>query len=203
MVSGDSAEVTFHAQLRGIGIDARNRSSVWRLRNDVLELVAQAGMHPPGVEGDLTFREFGAPLINGEGQIAFRASLNDARGIHMGQSAIWAEDAARHLRLLVREGDFIDVDPGPAADMRHIFEAFVLGSDASEVFDSFHGEGQQPFAFNDRGQLAFIVTFTDSTRAVVVSNKLIPEPHAESVALTGIIAMVLIARRSRTDPIPG
>ena len=45
------------------------------------------------------------------------------------------------------------------------------------------GEDDQPYAFNNRGEIAFRVAFSDLTQAIVVSRLLVvPEPTAPILA---------------------
>ena len=66
------------------------------------------------------------------------------------------------LQLVARTGDQLDVDPGPAVNLRAILDLKFWGGPGNE--------GGRSNGLNDNGQLAFIATFTDYSYGVFVSN---------------------------------
>jgi hypothetical protein len=186
LVMSDSGDVAFFVDLVGPGIDTSTRSTIWRWHEGSLQMVARNGMPAPGMPGTYV-AAIGLPFMNGHGQIAFRASFLNVDQNFSG-FAIFAEDANGNLHPIAMTGDKIDVDAGPGVDLRTI-NSFSLHSDDLLALDYAHGRGQsdQPFPFNDNGQIAFKVIFSDGTQAIVVSDLLaVPEPGAFALELVTI-----------------
>jgi hypothetical protein len=101
---------------------------------------------------------------------------------------VWAEDLSGVLRLIVREGDTIDVDDGPGEDFRKVLGLSVTLGGTYVENDS----------FNNLGQLAFSADFgSGDSRGVFVSNLVaVPEPSA-GILLTLAIMASLSQRRVR------
>ena len=113
-VSDDAGTLAIKSGLRGPGIDIYNQESIWRIRNDELELLVQSGSQAPGTEAGTDFWHLDRPLVSKAGRIAFHAELIGAGIDSLLDNGIWAEDAEGNIQLIVREGDLFDVDPGPA-----------------------------------------------------------------------------------------
>jgi len=75
---------------------------------------------------------------------------------------IWAEDSSGVLTLIAREGDEIDVDDGPGTDLRTIAALSFAGGTGNQ-------DGRLS-EFNDLGQLAFMIQFTDNSDGIFVSD---------------------------------
>lgn len=193
----ESGDVAFLATLSGPGIDATNRSSIWRLRGDDLQLIAQSGMQAPGLETGIKLGQLDTPQINGRGQVAFSARLTGLDptfgAVYAG---IWAEDSNADLQLVVHKDDRIDVDPGPEIDMRVVNTLLVAGEEPYGGGNFFRGEGDQVYAFNDLGQVAFKATFVGGGVGLFVSGpSMIPEPN--TILLVGIAAYLMTIKRRR------
>jgi hypothetical protein len=193
VLSDDFGGLAFRARLRGPGIDRLNEQSLWRVRSDELQLVVRAGTPAPGVEAGPTFLLFDALSFNRQGRVAFSAGLAGQGVYSTNDEGIWAEDSLGNLRLIVRDGDLVDLDPGPGADLRTIVEVNLV--EAFHPFYEARGENDQPYAFNDRGQIAFQSQFTDGTHAILVSNLLlVPETETAVIAFLGIAFMAMTVR---------
>ena len=202
VVSGDSADVAFYASLRGPDIDSSNQGSIWRFHDQNLQLIARAGIPAPDFAAGSQFTSFGLPIMNALGQLAFRASIQGPDGSVDGgtHNGIWAEGSNGILRLIVRDGDTVDVDPGPGTAFRTIAGMNLVDSLSIAINRAVaRGVSDQPFAFNDLGQVAFAATFIDSSRAIIVSNKLlVPEPIVWPLMIVGgVLLRFVTARRCR------
>jgi hypothetical protein len=164
---GDTA---FVSTLVGIGIAESNDSGIWsEAGGEGLKLVAREGSNAPGTDAQFANLIFRSPVLNRNGQIAFAASLTKD-GADVG-AGIWATDTRGNLNLIARTGEQLDVDNGPAVDLRSI-------SSVSFNRPSGNQDGE-PSAFNEFGQLAFFARFTDGSSGVFVSSLVaVPEPCA-------------------------
>ncbi len=89
--------------------DGGRRQSVWR------KLAAGVAPRPLAIEGEqvpgsaegVTYRSFGAPMINQIGQVVFSASLNHGSGINsQNDFAFFLGEPNRVVRRVIGEGDF-------------------------------------------------------------------------------------------------
>lgn len=172
LVLGGSGHVAFVATAFGDDIDFDHNDGVWvsdpvNTSAPSLALIGREGDHPPGTpegtrfigifSGDDLIPAFERPSINSTGQIAFEALTSGPLG-EFGRG-IWATDPSGTLQLIAHTGTNIQVAPG---DVREI-ELLKLNAGGSSE------EGYLS-AFNDAGQLAFAVSFTDGSEGVFVSN---------------------------------
>jgi hypothetical protein len=193
-VSDDAGNLTIKSGLRGPGIDIYNQESIWRTRNDELELVVQSGSQAPGTEAGTQFWHLDRPLLSKKGRIAFQGELIGAGIDSLNDRGIWAEDVRGNFQLIVREGDLLDLDPGTGEDLRKVAEVTLLN-----FLDS-RGEDDQPYAFNNRGEIAFRVAFSDLTQAIVVSNLLVVlEPSTSTLVGLGLALVGTMKLRTRRE----
>jgi PEP-CTERM motif len=157
-VLNDTGEIAFRAD---VGSGASASTGIWAEDSDTLGLVALASHHAPGTDPGVVFQGFsGGMLFNAAGQIAFGGSLTGTGVDDSNSNGIWATDDAGELSLVVREADTIDVNNDPSIDdIRTI-------STISSLVDS--GEDGRLQAFNDAGQLAIRLSFTDSSSGIFV-----------------------------------
>ena len=93
---------------------------------------------------------------------------------------------------VVREGDQVDVDPGPGVVLRTIADGgigfYTLGS----------GGQDGRVSFSDTGLLAYRLTFTDGSSGIFRSSITpVPEPaSAGLIAAAGLAALAWLKRRS-------
>jgi hypothetical protein len=161
--------VAFIGTLSGPSIDNQNNNAVWRERENGLDLIAREGSPAPGTTGlfgGLTGSNpspFDYLVLNDRGQVALKGQLRGPGIDSTNDFGIWAQNADGVLTLIVREGDFIDVDDNPSIDdLRQ-----VTALDFFTNPDNGSGDGT---LFNNRGQLAFTARFSGGTSGIFVSN---------------------------------
>jgi hypothetical protein len=108
----DAGNVIFEASLAGPGVDTANNRGIWTGRGNSLQLLARAGDVPPGVEGGAVYFGFNCnPVINGNGNAAFLASLTGPGITTSNDLGIWSA-YGHQVYLLVREDSPLPgVDP--------------------------------------------------------------------------------------------
>jgi len=159
--------VAFLATLEGAGIDGLNDECICSDHGGALGLVAREGDHAPDLAEDVVFAGdpvtmmgafVGDVAMNDRAQLAFRAGVAGP-GVDMTNNiGLWLHDPVAGTRLVVRNGDAIEVAPG---DTR-IVQDFVwaAGSGGSDGRNS---------AMNNSAQLAIWLRFTDGGEAIVVT----------------------------------
>jgi hypothetical protein len=178
-----SGNAIFRAELAGSGVNSMNNFGVWRVVNDSLTLVLREGDQAPELLPGISFSYAPFPSLNINGQMAFISGLRGSSVNFSNDQGIWASDLGGQLRLIVREGELLEVAPG---DFRTISELSMLTS---------LGYSESYRAFNSKGQLTFGAKFTDGTSGVFVSNLVaIPEPTIVSIVLLTLLN--LVARRT-------
>lgn len=141
----DSGDVTFKACVVG---GACLIEGIWAKIDDVEKLVAKTGTNAPlpnGAPSSETFVDFGMPVIDAMGRVAFWATTN-----HSGGQGIWIADGTGQtgLRRVARRGDV------------------VRGT--TVTFDTFF----QDLGITDTGQVAFTAVLSDSSRGLFVESEL-------------------------------
>lgn len=192
-------QLAFASRLDGVGIDRSNDWGIWSGKTGDLKLVARDGEVAPGAVDDARFSIPHDPLLNELGQIAFEALLTGDGVTDANDGGIWAQDIHGALRLVVREGDQVDLSENPQEVDIRTFSRFDLFNGDFGNYAS--GEGR-PSAFNNRGQIAFRAEFTDGTSGIFVSDLIaVPEPISVILVLTGL-GMAWIKRVARTIYVP-
>ena len=156
----------FMANLAGAGVNDTNDESIWSEGSGSLGLVVREsdpvpGM-PPGVvfTGDAVAMKpaFQLPAMNGASQLVFQARIAGPGINDTNNEGIWGADPMVGLRLLVREGETIEVAPGDSRIINQLI--FLSGSG---------GEDGRESGLNDSGQLAFRAMFTDGSQGIFVT----------------------------------
>ena len=181
--------IVWSSALAGSSIDENNDSGIWMTQGDSIELIAREGEQAPDSPiGVLIGRVIGSasgPIINDADQIAFTGELTSSGASGTG---IFATDLEGNLRLIVREGDLLEVRPG---DFRSIS---LLG-----FADGTLSEGNERSGFSNNGQIAFRASFSDGSEGIFVSNMVssVPEPRAVLLVAMGLAG--LFARKRTRD----
>jgi hypothetical protein len=151
--------------------------------------IQAAAINNTPAPGGGDYLSFNTPVMNGAGQVAFIANLTGA-GVTLTNDAALYAGSVGSLTKIVREGDQIDVDPGPGTDLRTISNGGInfFGTSGGSG-----GEDGKAVIFNDAGVLVFRLSFTDTSSGIFTS--LVPEPG--TLAVLGLAAVPLMARRRR------
>jgi hypothetical protein len=147
---------------------------LWTINSaGVIQEVARENNPVPGMAG-VTFENFiGVNFaINNLGQVAWLGDIAGAGITSSNDKGIWSTMPDGSIVSVVREGDLVEARPGVFRTVRSITFAET---------PSFNGGVESPWT--DNQQLAYMLTFTDSTSGVFVST--VPEP--------GTIALVICA----------
>lgn len=111
-VLNDSGQVAFVATLIGPGIGTLNNSAVYAGATGVLKLIAQTSGQAPGLQTGTRFDVFRKVLIDANGRVAIFAKLQ-AAGVTAGfESGIWAQDSTAELKLVIWEGQTVELSSG-------------------------------------------------------------------------------------------
>jgi hypothetical protein len=165
------------------GVTPENDSGIWFEDSGSVSLIAREGSAAPDTAG--VFNKFNGGLIfNDAGQIAFNGILRLEVGVVTlaNDRGIWATDPNGVLRLVVREGDLFDVNDDSLIDDIRTIESIEF------LIDQTGGQDGRSTAFNDVGQLAFSLNFTDGSEGVFVAT--IPEPGTMALLLAGSLVLV-------------
>jgi hypothetical protein len=172
-----NGKTVFSSSLSGPNVDGTNDEAIFIAdRNDV-GIIARTGDAAPDTNGVFKFTDIYGKAINRGGQVAFLASIAPGTG-----EGIFATDKHGNLRLIIREGDMLNVSDDPLApDFRQI----RLVNFASTT-------NGRSIGFNNRGQLAFYAQFDNGGGIFVSDLVAVPEPNTLVIAC---LAAVFMARR--------
>lgn len=160
-----AGHLAFNASVIGPGVPSSD--GVWLERSGNLVPVAHEGSHAVGLPANVQFSSVGPPVLNAAGQIAFWADVSGPGVSAANNRGLWATGPAGRLNLIVAEGQTVEIDP---LDARTISTINLYANTGNE-------DGRRS-SFNDRGQITFMLTFTDGSRGVFVSDQVVvPEPE--------------------------
>lgn len=188
LVAGTNSfgRVAFFGGLSGPSVTPENNMALLSEGSGTgFEIVARSGSPVPGV-ADAVFQDLhrGSTVFNNAGQLTFGARISGPGISAANDEGIWAQNHAGIVQLILREGMEIDVDDGSGVDLRTV--------------SAFDGFGIPHSNFNDLGQIAFAVNFTDGTSGIFVSNvAAVPEPTSWLQLLVVGIVFVGIPRQKR------
>jgi hypothetical protein len=194
--------LSFVARVTGAGVTDMNNDTLWTDDpTEGLRLIAREGTAAPGTPDGTLFGNnigvFESYVHNKAGQVAFGAYL---RGPGVGETndyGIWATDLEGNLRLVVREGDTIDVNDGDGLPDLRVIRSLSFANQFAPGAASTEMGRSSPF--NDRGQIAFTALFTDMSSGVFVSDfAMIPEPAMGYVVILGIALLGVVSSRRWT-----
>jgi hypothetical protein len=191
--------VGFRTSVTGTGVTTTNDSVIfaWSAANG-LTTVAREGDAAPGAGGAL-FGQLGtmSPLGFGQlfsigpgGHAAFYAPLTGPGVTTANDTGIWAQTPAG-LRLVVRKGDQIDLDPGPGVDLATVANLSLLDNGPSGGFGTSAGYA----SVGGDGQVAWAATFTDGRSGVFVSVVPVTEPAGVLLAAAAAGGAAALVRR--------
>ena len=182
----DTGSIGLRVTLDGDGVGTSNDAAVYVDRGGGLELLAREGDAAPGA--DAVFGNLRSPSLNALGFAVFTADLRGDGVDFTNNSGLWIAAPDGDVQLFLREGDTIDVGGSGDADLRTI-ERFNLSAGSN-------GDGRE-LGFNDAGQLALHIDFTDGSEGIFVAT--IPAPTTAAL-LCVVPATLARRRRRRTRP---
>jgi hypothetical protein len=143
-----------------------------------LQLLAADSQQAPGLPDGVLFdfSQTSVPVISETGYVAFAGPLKGTGVTTSNDYAIWAGTPG-NLRLVAREGDWLDVDPGPGQDLRQAWLVRITTQ-----------------SFADDGRLLWTAHFTDGTSAAFFTP--VPEPAGILAAAAGLIGLWRLRRLS-------
>ncbi|BBO31860.1 DUF7453 family protein [Lacipirellula parvula] len=137
--------------------------SIWVRKQGSLQRLALQGTLAPGADG-ASFLSFSDLAFNNAGQVAFVATLSGSGIYEWNDAGIWASTPAGELRLVAVE--------------EQSWDSFDLFSSLDGLFfegGSGNGDGQRS-GFNDRGELAYLATYSSGGNRLIVSDKVALSP---------------------------
>ncbi len=180
--------VVFKGFLAGAGVETDNRKGIFSAFGDTLELVARTGDVAPDTEPGVYFSDFATPVLNDTDQIAFLAHLSGTGVDNSNDRGIFATDTAGNLRLVAREGDLFDVNPEPFVTEYRTISGVAFVNDS-------RGNDGRPRSFNNAGQLALTIGFTDFTGGLFVATIGVPEPTSSALFGAGCFVLLCSGKR--------
>ncbi|MEQ8211703.1 MAG: hypothetical protein RH917_18010 [Lacipirellulaceae bacterium] len=158
--SGDVILVATAEELGGGFVDG-----VWyEDTGRTLTLAGHNGQQAPGLDPGVVMTQIAFPAFNDQNQVAFKSHLSGP-GVNFSQNdeALWATDLNGDLQMVVRKGDQFDVDDNSNTEELRTITAIA------PILNS-AGTGGSSTSFNDAGQLAFTLFFSDFTSGVFVAD---------------------------------
>ncbi len=181
----DAGQTAFAGLLTGPGVGVINDGGIWSGGPGSYSLIAREFDAATGTAQGVRHRSFGKLVLNAAGQVAFMGSLSGTGVDDTNDRGIWATDPTGLLTLIARSGDLFDVNDDPLIEDLRTIRTINTATGGS------NGSLPTP-AFNDAGQLAFTLHFTDSTSGIFVAT--IPEPGTFAVLVVG--AVLILNKRS-------
>ena len=178
-------ETALHALVEGLGVIDPNDEAVFALSGGESRVIMRRGDTAPGAPTGATISDISRSSLNAQGQVIIQGSIALVGGGHV-QRAIWMEDLSHHLRLVIAEGDQLEVTAGDVRTVARLNLFLAAGG----------GDDGQIRSFNDRGEVSFIANFTDGSSGVFVSS--VPEPRSlelMAIAIFGGYMFVRLRRR--------
>ena len=173
-----SGKTVFSSSLTGPNVDDTDDEAIFLGDRNAVEIVARMGDAAPDTNGLFKFNDIFGKAINRGGQVAFTASLTPGPG-----NGIFATDRHGNLRLIVRQGDMLNVSDDPLAPDFHQINFVTFASSTNG----------RTSGFNNRGQLAFYAELDNGRHGIFVSDLVaVPEPNTLVIVC---LAVVFVARR--------
>lgn len=179
-----AGQVAFDGSRPNPNSDGEVDSGIWIDDGGTLALVVRQDGHPPGTPDGVVFSRFNTHIFNSSGQLMIDGRLSGEGVDDSNDRGLWVQDRTGALRLVVREGDLLEVVPGDNRTVAKINRPLLLSS---------HDRGGNT-VYNDLGQLAFGAQFTDGSGGVFVSSLgTLPEPS--SLLLLAVAGAISCCRR--------
>ncbi len=156
-------QVALEVKLSGNNVDVSNDRAFYLADAETLSLIVREGDAAPDAGPGITFDRFSSvPVLNDAGRVSFAAELTGLGVDATKNLGVFASNHQGLLRLVVRTGDVIDVNPDPL-----VVDERTVSSIRS--ISGFGGSNTQLQTFNDHSQLSFTIGFTDGSAGVLIS----------------------------------
>lgn len=157
LVRNQSGDLAAHLQLQGSGVTDQNDAClVLRKADGSLHLLAREGDQAAGVDVGVLWGPYPSiPTLNDSTRVAFTADLRGSGVTQYNDGGLWVWDESRGGRLLIREGDGVEVAPGDLRTVDYINLRSTLTA----------GAGNRYTVLNNDGVLVFALKFTDGSGA--------------------------------------
>lgn len=182
-VLNGSGQVAFRADLTG----GSSAEGVFVGASGAVQAAALSGTVAPAGGNFNNFNVI--PSLNASGQVAFIATLSGAGVTIANDQGLYAGSVGGLVKI-VREGDQVDVDPGPGVVLRTIADGGI------NVATATGGQDGRGVWFSDTGVLTYRLAFTDGTSGVFTSVVPVPEPAGvlAVASLVGASAVFFLRR---------
>jgi len=149
--------------------DPATDHGIWRGYPGALNLVAREGDPAPGVAGEtFEYLTYG-PSMNDAGDLVFHARLAES-----GTEGVWVATSDGVVNLVLREGETLKVKDGDYRTIKTL--GVVEGTPSSYVAQN---------GFNEAGQLAIAIEFTDGTAGIFLASPVSIATNQSPVADAG------------------
>ena len=193
---GGGGHSIFYSTLIGTDVTIANDTGVWSEGGGMgLRLLGREGDQAPGLDAGVTFGSFGPAgfNINARGQAVFTNTLAGTGISPANDISLWTTDAIGNPFLFLREGDLFDVNDDPLiSDLRTISLLFNPSGVTGGAWSG--GEDGRRSNFNDAGQMALFLGFTDGTTGSFV----VTVPGPGGAALLACFGALAGVRRRRS-----
>lgn len=156
----DAGYVTFFGQFAGGDVVFENSNALWHTdtTSGSTTMIMRRGTTAPGTNAQFAH----APLYaagNSLGQVAFTAQLTGSGVDATNDLGLWLTDLDGDLHLIAREGDAFDVDDREGFEDIRTVSAIVASTNSG-------GADGRETSLNEHGELAFRLSFTNSTSGI-------------------------------------
>lgn len=134
---------------------------------------------------NIVFKAIQNPAINESGQILFSATVGDINIKSDFHPTLWIAQPGGAVEKVMSDGDQITLTPGDIRTVR----TFTLISNIDRNSGRFRG-------FNDAGQIALQIGFTNGTEGIFVTNAF-AVPESPILGLTPLVLLTVAMNRRR------
>jgi hypothetical protein len=182
-VLNGAGQVMFRANLTG----GSSASGLFVGAPGAVQAAALQGAPAPA-GGD--YGGFDNAALNGAGKVAFLANLTGTGVTAANDRGLYAGSVGGLVKV-IREGDQVDVDPGPGVDLRTIADGGISFSPGSD------GQDGRSMSFTDGDFITYRLGFSDGSSGIFVSSLTpVPEPTAIGLmAAAGLMSLRALCRR--------
>lgn len=134
---------------------------LWLAVSNGVSVVASANAPAANTPAGVSYGSFDTYALNNLNQAAFVSLLLGASVNNGNNLALFATDRTGQVRLVLREGDLLEIVPG---DVR------TVGTSYAAQPIAMYSDARTGRAINDRSQFAFSVIFTDNSKAILLAD---------------------------------